>query len=67
MDDHATLCWRVERACAAAWPARTTDVLHGWAVARSGGGTRRINSASPLSPGATLDPPGQPDDRRQPG
>ena len=58
MDDHATLCWRVERACAAAWPARTTDVLNGWAVARSGGGTRRINSASPLSPGATLDPPG---------
>ena len=57
MDDQATLCWRVERACAAAWPARTVDARHGWAVARSGGGTRRINSASPLSPAATLDPP----------
>ncbi|MEH3045980.1 GNAT family N-acetyltransferase [Sphingomonas adhaesiva] len=47
--------WRVERACARAWPARETLDIAGWRVARSGGGTRRINSASPCDPAARID------------
>lgn len=49
------LAWRVERACAAAWPAGKVRDVAGWAVARSGGGTRRANSASAIAPGARLD------------
>jgi ribosomal protein S18 acetylase RimI-like enzyme len=49
------LGWRVERACAAAWPANEVREVGGWAVARSGGGTRRANSASASGPGARLD------------
>lgn len=45
--------WRVEHACARAWPAHDTRDVGGWRVARSGGGTRRINSASPTHPAAT--------------
>jgi GNAT superfamily N-acetyltransferase len=40
------LGWRVERACAAAWPAGEVREVAGWAVSRSRGGTRRANSAS---------------------
>ncbi|MEH3035353.1 MAG: GNAT family N-acetyltransferase [Sphingomonas adhaesiva] len=47
--------WRVERACALAWPAREELAVGGWRVSRSGGGTRRTNSASPAGPGARLD------------
>lgn len=53
--DDPTLCWRVERACAAAWPAARRDEIAGWAVSRSGGGTRRINSASPAGADTRLD------------
>lgn len=49
------LCWRVERACAEAWPPVQRDEIAGWAVRRSGGGTRRINSASALTASAGLD------------
>lgn len=49
------LGWRVERACAAAWPAVAVVRVGDWAVARSGGGTRRANSASALGPKAMLD------------
>ena len=38
-----------------AWPAAAVARVGGWAVARSGGGTRRANSVSALRPGATLD------------
>lgn len=51
-DDHA---WRVERACAAAWPAREAVEIAGWRIACSGGGTRRINSASPVDAAARCD------------
>lgn len=47
--------WRVERACAAAWPAGRRVTVGQWCVQHSGGGTRRINSASALAP-VPLDP-----------
>lgn len=50
-----SLAWRVERACAAAWPARATNVLHGWSVGLSGGGSRRANSASAAIDGVRID------------
>jgi GNAT superfamily N-acetyltransferase len=43
--------WRVEEACREAWPAASEEVWGGWLLRRSGGRTRRINSANPL-PGA---------------
>jgi ribosomal protein S18 acetylase RimI-like enzyme len=49
------LAWRVERACIAAYPPRAVERVGDWAVARSGGGSRRTNSASALDPDATLD------------
>ncbi|KQT34701.1 hypothetical protein ASG29_00615 [Sphingomonas sp. Leaf412] len=53
MDDG--LDWRIERACAAAFPPVRCETVDTWAVAVSGGPRRRINSASPLGPDATLD------------
>lgn len=50
-----SLAWRVERACAAAWPARATNALHGWSVGLSGGGSRRANSASAMTHDARTD------------
>ncbi len=47
--------WRVERACALAWPARDEVAVGGWRVSRSGGGTRRANSASPADADAQTD------------
>jgi ribosomal protein S18 acetylase RimI-like enzyme len=49
------LAWRVERACTAAYPPLAIVRAGDWAVARSGGGSRRTNAASALTPGATLD------------
>ena len=54
------LNWRMEEACRAAWPAATETVFHGWVLRRSGGRTRRANSANPLrgrrgAPEAVLD------------
>lgn len=49
------LSWRVERACAAAFPARDRHVIDGWSVGVSGGGPRRINSASVIDPAAPRD------------
>lgn len=47
--------WGAEHACAAAWPAGDEQRVGGWIVRRSGGGTRRANSASPAHADATLD------------
>ncbi len=45
----AALAWRVEQACAAAWPALEERRIGDW-IARAGAGvTRRINSANPAS------------------
>lgn len=41
------LCWRVEAACLAAFPATQEQTLAGWHLRRSGGSTRRTNSANP--------------------
>ncbi|MEG8040934.1 GNAT family N-acetyltransferase [Sphingomonas sp. LR60] len=49
------IAWRVERACAAAYPPRESLRVDGWLVACSGGGSRRSNSASATRPDATLD------------
>lgn len=49
------LAWRVERACAAAYPPRQAAQIGDWAVALSDGGSRRSNSASAILPGAALD------------
>lgn len=54
MTDDA-IAWRVERACAAAYPPRVVDRVGDWQVARSGGGSRRSNAASALHAGASLD------------
>jgi len=43
--------WRVEEACRHAWPAMAEEAIGGWLLRRSGGSTRRANSANPL-PGA---------------
>lgn len=51
------LIWRVERACAAAWPARVAHRESGWMVGVSGGGSRRSNSASATAPDVALDMP----------
>lgn len=53
--DADPLDWRIERACAAAYPPRRVVRAGDWAVALSGGGSRRSNSASALGPDATLD------------
>lgn len=50
------LIWRAERACAAAWPAASEQAVGAWIVRRSGGGTRRTNSASAARADATLAP-----------
>ena len=42
-----TLPWRVEEACISAWPAAETHLFDGWRLRRSGGGTKRTNSANP--------------------
>ena len=49
------LIWRAERACAAAWPAAGEQAVGAWIVRRSGGGTRRTNSASAARADAMLD------------
>ncbi|WP_294356465.1 N-acetyltransferase [uncultured Sphingomonas sp.] len=51
----STLAWRVERACAVAYPPRLVDRIGGWSVARSGGGSRRSNAASAIAADAALD------------
>lgn len=53
--DTDTIAWRVERACAAAYPPRESLRVGDWLVARSGGGSRRSNSASATCPDASLD------------
>ncbi len=50
-----SLAWRVERACAAAYPPRVVERIGGWSVARSGGGSRRSNAASAIAADAALD------------
>ncbi len=42
-----TFSWRVEEACLSAWPTAETHLLDGWRLRRSGGGTKRTNSANP--------------------
>lgn len=49
------LAWRVEQACAAAYPPIERLRVGDWWVARSGGGSRRINAASAAAPRAALD------------
>jgi len=49
------LCWRVEQACANAWPSTRQITIDGWAVKADGGPTRRTDSANPLHPAASLD------------
>jgi ribosomal protein S18 acetylase RimI-like enzyme len=54
------LNWRTEEACREAWPARAETVVDGWLLRRSGGRTRRTNSANPLrgkrgAPDAVID------------
>lgn len=41
------LSWRVEEACLAAWPAAENRLADGWRFRRSGGTTKRTNSANP--------------------
>lgn len=53
--DREAMAWRVERACAAAYPPRDSLRVGGWLVAQSGGGSRRSNSASAMQPDASLD------------
>lgn len=55
MTDDA-IAWRVERACAAAYPPRAAQRVGDWTVALSDGGSRRSNSASAHMPDAALDP-----------
>lgn len=50
----ADFLWRMEGACRAAWPALEEDVVDGWLLRLSGGGTRRVNSLNPM-PGRSLD------------
>ncbi len=50
-----SLGWRIERACAAAFPPARCEPVGDWLVGLSGGGSRRSNSASAVRPGATLD------------
>jgi ribosomal protein S18 acetylase RimI-like enzyme len=38
----------IEYATIAAWPARTTETLHGWRLLAAGGVTGRVNAAWPL-------------------
>lgn len=54
MDEDDALCWRAERACALAWPAVEERRVGDWIVRRSGGGTKRTNSASAVAGGAPL-------------
>lgn len=53
--DQPSLAWRVEHACAAAWPARIVHARDGWTIGISGGGSRRANSASAATDGAGID------------
>lgn len=48
------LVWRIERACAAAYPPARQQQLGDWIVGLSGGGSRRSNSASAIREGAIL-------------
>lgn len=41
------LSWRAEEACLAAWPAAESRLADGWRFRRSGGTTKRTNSANP--------------------
>jgi len=43
----STLTWRAEEACLTAWPAAETQIIDGWRLRRSGGNTKRTNSANP--------------------
>jgi ribosomal protein S18 acetylase RimI-like enzyme len=47
-DDPAELAWRVEEACANAWPSPRQAVQGDWLIRISGGATRRTNSVNPL-------------------
>lgn len=49
------LRWRIERACAAAYPPARQEQVGDWIVSQSGGGSRRSNSASAGRPWASLD------------
>lgn len=51
----ADLNWRIERACAAAFPPMRCGTVGGWNVSLSGGPRRRINSASPQGPDTVTD------------
>jgi len=55
MAGYEALNWHVEHACAAAWPAADEVAIGDWTVRRSGGGTRRTNSASPARAGARIE------------
>lgn len=52
--DTDSIAWRVERACAAAYPPRESLRVGDWLVACSGGGSRRSNSASATRADAVL-------------
>lgn len=50
MHDDLALCWRVEQACALAWPALHAQLLGGYVFRHSGSNrSRRANSINPLN------------------
>jgi N-acetylglutamate synthase len=51
-DHDDALAWRLEEACANAYPCWRDLRLHGWSLRADGGHTRRNNSINPLGSGA---------------